>query len=156
MKPATTPKAPRTRDLALIDLGKKALGLDDETYRAMLHTVARVDSSSKLDWAGRQRVIEHLKARGFKPYNAAQKAAPGPKVKVSPMSSKILALWQALHTAGAVRDPSEHALNSYVHRQTGVSAHRWLNSQQAARVIESLKAWLARVTVPPPPPSEAA
>ena len=145
MKPAA-PKDQRTRDLALIHLGKQQLALDDETYRAMLHAVARVDSAARLDWAGRQRVLDHLKARGFKPLNLRQKASSAAAVKVSPLSNKILALWQDLHEAGAVRDGSERALNAWVQRQTRVSAHRWLKSQQARAVIEALKAWLNRST----------
>lgn len=56
----------RNRELALIHVAKKQLGLDDGTYVAMLWTCGRVKSSKDLDYAGRQRVIEHLKSKGFK------------------------------------------------------------------------------------------
>ncbi len=56
----------RSRELATIHIAKKQLGLDDETYRDMLWTVARVRSSAALDFAGRKNVLDHLKARGFK------------------------------------------------------------------------------------------
>lgn len=55
----------RTSELAKIHIAKKQLGLDDDTYRDMLWTVARVRSSSELDHAGRKTVLDHLKARGF-------------------------------------------------------------------------------------------
>lgn len=56
----------KRRELATIHIAKKTLGLDDETYRAMLWTVARVRSSADLDFTGRKRVLAHLRSRGFK------------------------------------------------------------------------------------------
>lgn len=56
----------RTSQLAQIHIAKKELGMDDDTYRAMLWTCARVESSADLDYAGRLKVLEHLKARGWK------------------------------------------------------------------------------------------
>lgn len=56
----------RNPELAKIHIAKKQLGLDDDTYRSMLWTVARVRSAADLDHAGRQAVLDHLKARGFK------------------------------------------------------------------------------------------
>jgi len=64
----------RRRELAQIHIAKKDLGIDDDTYRLMLRTIARVDSSAKLNAEGRRQVIAHLKARGFKP-------RPGAKVQ---------------------------------------------------------------------------
>jgi hypothetical protein len=55
----------RNKELGQIHMAKAKLGLDDETYRSMLWTVARVRSSADLDHAGRRRVIEHLKSRGW-------------------------------------------------------------------------------------------
>lgn len=56
----------RRRELATIHLGAKALGMDDACYRDMLFALARVRSAADLDFAGRRRVIEHLRASGFK------------------------------------------------------------------------------------------
>lgn len=56
----------RNSELAKIHIAKQQLGLDDDTYRSMLWTVARVRSAADLDHAGRQAVLDHLKARGFK------------------------------------------------------------------------------------------
>lgn len=55
----------RKAELAQIHIAKAQLGLDEDTYRAMLWTVGRVKSSADLDWAGRKRVLDHLKAKGF-------------------------------------------------------------------------------------------
>ena len=58
--------ATRTKqtDLAKIHIGKKQLGLDDDTYRAMLHSVAGVNSAAKLNTKQRGDVIAHLKQCG--------------------------------------------------------------------------------------------
>lgn len=57
----------RRRELAQIHIAKAQLGLDDSAYRDMLWTLGRVRSSADLDYAGRQRVLEHLKKCGFQP-----------------------------------------------------------------------------------------
>lgn len=57
----------RRRELAQIHIAKKQLDIDDTTYRAMLSTIARVDSAADLNAEGRRQVLAHLKARGFKP-----------------------------------------------------------------------------------------
>lgn len=86
MKPKTAPDI-RKRELALIHVAKAQLGLDDETYRAMLFAIARVKSAADLDWAGRKKVLDHLKAGGFKiksrPAPAANKAGLVSAVRAS-------------------------------------------------------------------------
>ncbi|MEX2338248.1 MAG: regulatory protein GemA [Aquisalimonadaceae bacterium] len=59
-------KDARTRELAAIHAAKRDLLLDDDAYRAMLWSVARVRSAADLDAGGRRRVLDHLKAVGWK------------------------------------------------------------------------------------------
>jgi len=70
----------RRRELAQIHIAKKDLGIDDDTHRLMLRTIARVESAADLNAEGRRQVIAHLKARGFKP-------RPGAKVQRNTASS---------------------------------------------------------------------
>lgn len=138
----------RKREISMIHIGAKGapekggLGLDDDTYRAMLRTVAGVESSAALDWRGRQKVIDHLKAKGAK--FAPAKKARATRLDNAPQSKMIRGLWIELHELGAVRDPSEAALCSYVKRMTRVERLEWLNGKQMGTVIESLKKWLRR------------
>lgn len=67
MSKAAQPNDQRRRELAKIHIGAKELGMDDDAYRDMLFTVARVRSAADLDAAGRHEVLDHLKACGFKP-----------------------------------------------------------------------------------------
>lgn len=54
------------REIQLIHIAKQQLGMDEDTYRAMLHAVAGVRSSVELGAAGRTKVLAHLKTCGFK------------------------------------------------------------------------------------------
>ena len=133
----------RNNELAMIHIAKQQLGMDDDTYRDMLWTVARVRSSAGLDWQGRKKVLDHLKARGFKV--TASKTKPQSRALADdPQSKKIRELWLVLHSSGKVKNPSEAALAAFVKRLTGVEALQWLTSAQASTVIEALKKWLAR------------
>lgn len=64
----------RRAELAKIHIAKKDLGLDDDTYRLMLHEVAGVESAGDLNTRGRRAVLEHLKELGFA---AKTKGRPG-------------------------------------------------------------------------------
>ena len=141
-KPASATKKPdaRNSELAQIHIAKKDLGLDDETYRAMLFTIARVRSSGELDHAGRAKVLDHLKKCGWKPKTSQMKSRPSD----DPQINMCRALWLQLHTEGKVYNPKEEALQRYAQRQTKVARLEWLNSKQMNTVIESLKKWLDR------------
>ncbi len=91
----------RRRELAAIHVAKKQLGLDDDTYRAMLWTLGRVESAADLDHAGRQAVIEHLRRRGFVRAQPAttQMSVPsdyGKKPAVSPDKQPLVDKIEAL------------------------------------------------------------
>lgn len=64
----------RRRELAKIHLAAKQLGMDDDTYRDMLWAIARTRTAKDLDEAGRRRVLDHLKAVGFKPLPGSPRA----------------------------------------------------------------------------------
>jgi len=131
----------RKRDLAAIHVAKKQLGMEDDTYRQMLWAIARVRSASDLDHAGRRRVLDHLKACGFK------RTRP---VANDPQSRKVRALWLGLKDLGALSDASEKALNAFLLRQTGAKALQWASSEQLSKAIESLKAWQRRARLGAP------
>ncbi|ANJ73531.1 regulatory protein GemA [Ralstonia insidiosa] len=54
-------------NLAKIHIARKQLGMDEDTYRAMLQSVGGVQSSKDLDDAGATKVLAHLQRSGFKP-----------------------------------------------------------------------------------------
>ncbi len=135
----------RKEELAKIHIGKKDLGLDDDTYRDILYQAGGVESAADLDWKGREAVLDRFRELGWKARSKSGKESrPSRVLADDPQSRKIRALWLALHEVGKVRDASERALASYCKRMTGVVALQWLNSRQASTVIEALKQWLGR------------
>lgn len=132
----------RNSELAQIHIAKAQLGMEDDAYRNILWAIGRVRSSKDLDWAGRKRVLDHMRACGWKPERKRDPA--GTALADDAQSRKIRAIWLALHEAGVVRNASEQSLLAYVKRQTGVAALDWLKMHQASKVIEALKRWAAR------------
>ena len=55
----------RRRLLALVHIGKKALGLDDEGYRELLREVTGCASAADLDDNTLQAVVDVMRAQGF-------------------------------------------------------------------------------------------
>jgi len=124
----------RRRELARIHIAKHELGLDEESYRAMLWACARVRSARDLDAAGRARVLDHLKACGFKgkrgrphqgrPHNL-QSEERGPQL------GKIEAL---LADAGR---PWAY-VDGMARRMFGVASVTWCNPEQLQKLIAAL------------------
>ncbi len=141
----------RQRLIRLIHVAKRDLSLDDDTYRSILQRFGRKESSSDLTVPELEQVLEHLKRSGFKVRSKGKPAKPK-AVKAKPSrplaqdaeSKKIRALWLFLHELGAVKNPSEEALASYVKRIAGVDALQWISGEQAERLIETMKKWAMR------------
>ncbi|NHZ48623.1 gp16 family protein [Nitratidesulfovibrio liaohensis] len=135
---ATKTQESSARLIKVIHVGKRQLGLDDETYRTMLRAATGRDSTKGMTYRELRAVLLSFKRAGF--------SMSKPDVTdYSPQASKIRALWLALHAAGEVRNKSERALLAYVKRITGAEKMEWCTSKQLQSVIETLKAWGDRV-----------
>lgn len=152
MKPQTADQL-RAREIKLIHVARRELGLDDATYRAVLQTVAGVASSSDLDWQGRKKLLDHFKQKGFKVKSKVTQKTPANNHKgnqpLEPQYLKILAMWANLHNCGAVRVNTESAVRIYIKRMTGCDDYLFCNGKQIETVIESLKKWLERIEEKP-------
>ena len=126
-------------------MGKKALALTDEDYRAILARVAGVASSAGLDDAGADAVLAEFARLGWTATRRfAGKTASKPGVRL------IFGLWSELGRLGAVT-ATRPALSAFVERQTGVANPEWLSAAEVNKVIEGLKAMVKRAkskTVP--------
>lgn len=136
-----TSQQDRQRLIRVIHVGKRELGLEDDTYRSMLSCLVKgKTSTTAMSVPELERVLGGMKARGFK-----VKGSSGTRPKADDrQSSKILALWLELHRLGYVTNASDAALAAWVQRMTKVSALQWLSGRQASDVIEGLKKWLER------------
>lgn len=142
--------------IQLIHIAQSQLGLDDETYRALLVTETQKRSCAKMTKSELERVYEALKIRGFK-YTGVKKRHPAPAVRVSDRRGdikKIRGIWITMGHLGFISDSRDAALDVFVERMTkkftgglGIKNHAWLDSNLAAHVLESLKKWHTREIV---------
>lgn len=133
----------KRREIQLIHVARQKVGMDEDTYRALLHDRFGLSSSTDMDWRQRKQLLDHFKTLGFKVVPSKKRPQSRPLAD-DLQSTKIRELWLTLHTNGKVRNPDESALAAFVKRQTKVDALQWLTTKQASAVIEELKKWLAR------------
>lgn len=134
----------RTSLIKLIHVARRELGLDEETYRTLLRTAGKAESTKEMGVPALMRVVEHMKRAGFKVRSSKPGVGKARPMTISPTASKVRALWLFLHHLGAVRDPSEAALATYVKRIAKVDDLRWLPGDKVDPLIESLKKWAMR------------
>lgn len=126
--------------LAAIHVAKKQLGLDEDTYRAVLVRATGKDSTKAMTERERSSVVEEFRKRGFKP------ASKGSRKRLEGQyAAKLQALWIAGWNLGVFRNRDDAALIKFVQRQAKVDHVRFLHHHDdAAKAIEALKAWMAR------------
>ena len=125
----------RTRKIRAVLAACRRKGLDDDARKDLQQEITGVASMADMDEAQLGRLLDHLN-RDY------QGSAPQ-----RPHLAKVKALWWSLYWLGAIEDPSDRALSSFVHRQTGIAALRFLDHSKASSVIEALKDWLDRERV---------
>lgn len=132
----------RKADLAAIHIGAKALGWGDEEYRDLLWTVCQVRSAGALDFTGRKRFLDHMRACGFK--GSAQGHAQGVRKPWSREQKLVWSLWQQLADAGLVRARDRKALDAWVKAYIKVDRIEFMNRAQLDHCIAMLRQWVAR------------
>lgn len=126
----------RRRDLAMIHIGKKQVGLSDPDYRQMISSIGGADSESAgdLDAKGRRAVIDHLKSLGFNPVHKSAKASGmhiQPSAERKHQLSKIGALLADMDL------PWKYA-DGIARQMFAVERVRWLKPRQLQKVIVAL------------------
>lgn len=120
---------------------RREAGLDDDSYRDLLQAVTGERSAKAIDVGGAARVIDRLQGLS----SQLRTGVDGAMNLTGPYASKLRALWICGFHLGVVRDRTDRALCAFLKRQTGIEHTRWLrDAGDARRVIEALKAWLAR------------
>lgn len=141
--------------LAKVHLGAKDLGLDDGTRRDLLERITKRRSSADCTDAQLIQVLAEYRRLGWSPTGAKPVKAPAAATKARrspaashPVAKKARAMWISLHQLGAVRDPSEKALEAFSKRQLGVDRLQWADQSQGYRLIEALKKMAERAGWP--------
>jgi hypothetical protein len=130
--------AARRQWVALIHVAKKALGLDDDAYRAVLERVTKKTSAAQLDDGELRRVVDEFKRLGFvstsrpKPGRPPRREEADPTAAVTPaQQAKMKRLYGILGWTDAERQ------RGWSVRQCG---HAWPQTRDDARkVIEGLR-----------------
>lgn len=132
----------RRRELSAIHAAATQLGMDTSDpspgteYRSLIARLAGgKTSAADLDARQRQAVIRELQCLLGR---HGQRPADGWHAE------HMRRLWQQLGQAGALQDPTERGLLAFVKAQVGRDALRFLTTREGNRIVEALKAWLAR------------
>ena len=139
----------------LLKLAQKQLGLDDDDYRAKLHELAGVRSSTKLTLPKYRVVLDEFQRMGFvkRPgrheftgYAARLKhwrdaAGTRPRMATPEQLARIETDWDGMRWYWAPKGFGNYklSLRGFLKSQTGVSDLCFLRFSQAHNTIEALK-----------------
>ncbi len=133
--------------IQLIHIGKSKLCLDDDTYRSLLISMTSKDSTKAMTIGELNKVLARLKQLGF--VVTHKKKDPNPienkyDIDIGEQIKLMRHFWLELYDLGAVKNPSEKALATYIQNQAKTTIEN-LDTITASNIIERLKNWLKRV-----------
>jgi phage gp16-like protein len=123
--------------IAKIQIARQQLGMVEDDYRQIVFEQTGKTSLKDASEPQLARVLDVMKAKGFKPL-------PGKKAASHPMAMKARALWISLYHLNAVHNPAEEALEAFAKRQLGCDRLQWAKQSDAFRLIEALKNMASR------------
>lgn len=124
-------------------VGRKALAIEEEDWRALLERETGERSTRAMDHVQLGRVCKALEALGHVPQAHGGGGRWRPVAKHA-HHRKVYALWGALKRAGVWQVSDVASLNAFCRRVAQVDAVEWLNPHQATKVIEALSAMAER------------
>ena len=128
------------KQLGLVHVAKKQLGLEDEDYRAILRLEAGVNSARDLDAAGLEAVMWRFKELGFK--HSADPSYYGDRAGMaSPGQVAYIRNMWANYTDG---EGTDRSLGKLLDRVAKVSDIKFLTTGGATKAITALRAMVAR------------
>lgn len=140
-------------DIKRIHIAKSSLGMDDDTYRAVILRISRgrTASSKELTDAERMAVMKHMRACGFTLRSQKQQ---GTAIITRPEMTKLRAMWWRLSKQAAVTPPGDHAacdeaIAAWAKRQLSTDSPplqhiRFATPEQWQRMVEAMKQWVNR------------
>ncbi len=122
----------RSISLAKIHIAKTQLGLDDDTYRAVLRRVAGVSSAKELEPRQVGRVLAEFERLGWKPKAKPKgRARPNPAASRTTVMSKVEAM---LAEAGRAWEYAD----GMAAKMFKVERVEWLDDSQLYRLMQAL------------------
>lgn len=123
--------------IAKVQIARQQLRMVEDDYRQIVFEQTGKTSLKDASEPQLARVLDVMKAKGFKPL-------PGKKAASHPMALKARALWISLYHLGAVHNAAEEALEAFAKRQLGCERLQWAKQSDAFRLIEALKSMATR------------
>jgi len=127
------------KQIALVHLAAKQLGLDNDLYRTILKVRGGVESAKDLDRDGFERVMAYFTAHGFRSTWTKRTFGKRPGMASPEQVDIIRRLWE--QWSG---DTDESAINRWLERSYHISSLRFLTPSSASKAINGLKAMVRR------------
>ncbi|MEO7468078.1 MAG: regulatory protein GemA [Sphingobium limneticum] len=145
------PRSLNPKRVRLVQVARKALGLDEEAYRAILRDHGGAESATALTINGFDRVMDRFRYLGFVSDKRKASFSPNDRMGMATAAQIVLIrdLWAKLS-----RDGSDAALNKWIGR-FGVDALRFADADCAKRILGALRAWERRLATNPAPDAES-
>lgn len=124
------------KQIALLHVAKRDLGLTDDDYRAILARYGRAESAADLTQSGFTAVMKYLTALGFRSTWTQRTYGYRPTMATPPQVDLIRSLWQKF---SGKPDPDDIELNKWLDRFHKISSLRFVDNKKAAKVISALK-----------------
>lgn len=128
--------------IAKVHVAKKQLGIDEDTYRAVMLRITGKTSAADCSTGELTGLLAAFETQGFQPTT---------KISRKSWVRLIWSIWQDIVPL-LDGDASDAALASFVARQTaseknpaGIVQPEWLDAAEAKKVIEGLKGWRTRL-----------
>lgn len=123
----------RNRELARIHIAKSQLAMDDDVYRATVRAVSnqRTDSARDLDYAEREKLLEHFRRLGWKDGGGRLRRKHAARDKQA-MIDKVSAMLSQSMRPWAYAD-------GVAKRMFGVQKVDWLDHEQLRRLVTALE-----------------
>jgi len=140
------PEAERKRALRRVQTARRAIGLDDDTWRDLLERVTGQRSAAALGAGQLRDVSAELGRLGWTPEAHGGGGTWRPRAKHG-HHRKIYAIWGGLRAAGVWKVQSVQSLHAFCKRVAWVDHVEWCDAHQASKVIEALRAIADRAGV---------
>lgn len=136
------------RQIKAIHAAKGKLGMDDETYRDMLHSRFSATSCKDLTWRQAEELLDALNGRNVETHrNASLRGRHTlkftdldgrPGFATGAQCRLIAAMWGQVSRAEE-GEAQEKALNSFCYRICGVAGLRMVKGWQVEKIIKALE-----------------
>ncbi len=130
---------PTPKQLAVVHLAKKHLGMDEELYRSVLKLHGCAESAADLDARGFERVMAYFTACGFRSTWTKRTYGERAGMATPRQVDLIRQMWR--QWSGSDDDA---ALNAWLERSFHVSALRFLPATSVGKAITGLKTMTRR------------